>query len=58
MLFRSAREAAGLDLESVRNLIMAEFDGRTNPRQLSSSDCDRLVELIEGLASSQTAQRA
>lgn len=55
---RFAREAAGLDLESVRNLIMAEFDGRTNPRQLSSSDCDRLVELIDSLAGSQAAQRA
>ena len=55
---RLAREAAGLDLESVRNLIMAEFDGRTNPRQLSSSDCDRLVELIDSLAGSQAAQRA
>lgn len=55
---RLAREAAGLDLESVRSLIMAEFDGRTNPRQLSSSDCDRLVELIDSLASSQAAQRA
>ncbi|MFM7325693.1 MAG: ATP-binding protein [Nodosilinea sp.] len=55
---RFAREAAGLDLESVRNLIMAEFDGRTNPRQLSSSDCDRLVELIDSLASSQAPQRA
>lgn len=37
---RFAREAAGLNLESVRNLIMAEFDGRTNPRQLSSSDSE------------------
>ena len=55
---RFAREVAGLDLESVRNLIMAEFDGRTNPRQLSSSDCDRLVELIDSLAGSQAAQRA
>lgn len=44
---REAREAVGLDQESVRNLIKAEFNGRTSPRQLSSQDCDRLISLIQ-----------
>jgi len=44
---REAREAVGLDQESVRNLIKAEFNGRTSPRKLSSQDCDRLISLMQ-----------
>lgn len=44
---KEAREAVGLDQESVRNLIKVEFNGRTSPRQLSSQDCDRLISLIQ-----------
>jgi hypothetical protein len=59
---RLAREAVGLDLESVRTLITTEFDGRTNPRQLSSEECDRLVDLIAMVAgghlNAKTAQPA
>jgi hypothetical protein len=59
---RLAREAVGLDLESVRTLITTEFEGRTNPRQLSSEECDRLVDLIAMVAgghlNAKTAQPA
>jgi hypothetical protein len=59
---RLAREAVGLDLESVRTLITTEFEGRTNPRQLSSEECDLLVDLIAMVAgghlNAKTAQPA
>jgi DNA polymerase III delta prime subunit len=46
---REARAAVGLDTESVRRLIQAEFNGRSNPQQLSSDDCDRLIAMLESL---------
>lgn len=47
---KAAREAAGLDTASVRTLIKNQFKGRTSPRQLSSEDCDRLIEIMQELA--------
>ena len=49
---KQVREVVGLDTDSVRNLIRAEFGGRTNPRQLSSEDCDRLIAMLESLQQS------
>jgi DNA polymerase III delta prime subunit len=42
---RAAREAAGLDTESVRALLESQFS-RTSPGQLSSEQVDELVGLI------------
>ncbi|MGB3493886.1 MAG: ATP-binding protein [Elainellaceae cyanobacterium] len=46
---KQAREAAGLSLSGVRNLLQDEFEGCSSPGQLSSDDCDRLVEMISSL---------
>jgi DNA polymerase III delta prime subunit len=46
---KAAREAVGVDVESVRNLIQAEFDGRSTPQQLSSEECDVLIEMLNSL---------
>ena len=49
---RAAREAAGLSQNSVKVLIQNEFNGRRNPKQLSSADCDRLIGLMDELRES------
>lgn len=46
---KAAREAAGVDTDSVKELMQAQFGGRTSPRQLSSNECDVLIVMIEGL---------
>ncbi|MEM8809055.1 MAG: ATP-binding protein [Cyanobacteria bacterium P01_G01_bin.38] len=46
---KAAREAAGVDTDSVKQLMQTEFGGRTSPRQLSSDECDSLVVMIKGL---------
>ena len=46
---KAAREAVGLDTQSVKAILQAEFWGRTNPGQLSSEDCDRLIAMLETL---------
>jgi AAA domain len=43
---RSAREAAGLDTESVKALLQSQFN-RTTPSQLSSEQVDELVGMLE-----------
>ncbi|NJP11923.1 MAG: AAA family ATPase [Leptolyngbyaceae cyanobacterium RU_5_1] len=42
---KAAREEAGVDTESVRILIKNQF-GRTSPKQLTSEQCDQIIELI------------
>ena len=42
------REAAGLSVEEVRMMMESEFN-RSNPGQLSSEQCDRLIAMIESL---------
>ncbi|MCG9893714.1 MAG: ATP-binding protein [Thermosynechococcaceae cyanobacterium MS004] len=43
---RVAREAAGLDTESVKALLVSQFN-RTSPSQLTTAQVDELVELIQ-----------
>jgi ABC-type dipeptide/oligopeptide/nickel transport system ATPase component len=45
---KQAREAAGLTTEEVKLIMEAEFN-RSNPAQLSSDQCDRLIEMIQGV---------
>ena len=42
---RAAREAAGLDTESVKSILQSQFS-RTSPGQLSSEQVDGLIEII------------
>ena len=45
---RLAREAAGLDSESVRALLQSQF-GLSHPQYLNSRQCDELIALLEGI---------
>jgi nucleoside-triphosphatase THEP1 len=53
---REAREAAGMTVDEVKLIMEAEFN-RTSPAQLSSDDCDLLIEMIKSV-SVQSAQSA
>jgi ABC-type dipeptide/oligopeptide/nickel transport system ATPase component len=45
---KQAREAAGMTTEEVKLIMEAEFH-RSNPAQLSSEQCDRLIEMIQAM---------
>lgn len=45
---RAAREQAGLDTDSVRTLMQQKFE-RTSPKQLTSEQCDQLIEMLQAL---------
>lgn len=51
---RAAREAVGVDIDEVKMIIQAEFNC-TSPAQLTSEQCDALVEMIHGLNQLKTA---
>jgi ABC-type dipeptide/oligopeptide/nickel transport system ATPase component len=45
---KQAREAAGMTTEAVKLMMETEFN-RSTPAQLSSDQCDRLIEMIQGV---------
>jgi hypothetical protein len=45
---RLAREAAGLDSESVKALLLSQF-GISHPQYLDSRQCDELIAMLEGI---------
>jgi hypothetical protein len=45
---RLAREAAGLDADSVKALIQSQF-GLSHPRHLDSQQCDELIAMMQEL---------
>lgn len=48
VLARLPREAAGLDSESVKALLLSQF-GLSHPQYLDSRQCDELIALLEGI---------